>query len=60
LARDRADGGVRPAPGDEIDLAIVDLPGAPDPGVFEFLAALVRELAPLGRPAPAVLSGNLA
>jgi alkanesulfonate monooxygenase SsuD/methylene tetrahydromethanopterin reductase-like flavin-dependent oxidoreductase (luciferase family) len=43
-----------------VDLAIVDLPGAPDPGVFEFLADLVRELAPLGRPAPAVLSGNLA
>jgi F420-dependent oxidoreductase-like protein len=43
-----------------VDLAIVDLPGAPDPGVFAFLADLVRELAPLGRPAPAVLSGNLA
>jgi F420-dependent oxidoreductase-like protein len=38
-----------------IDLAIVDLPDAHDPGVFDFLAELSRELEPLGRPAPRIL-----
>jgi F420-dependent oxidoreductase-like protein len=38
-----------------VDLAIVDLPDAHEPGVFDFLAELVRELEPLGRPAPGVL-----
>jgi F420-dependent oxidoreductase-like protein len=41
-----------------VDLAIVDLPDADDPGTFDFLADLVRELAPIGRPVPAVLSGK--
>src|SRR5580700_2526646 len=40
-----------------VDLAIVDLPDAQDPAVFDFLAGLVRELEPLGRPAPAILGG---
>jgi F420-dependent oxidoreductase-like protein len=43
-----------------IDLALVDLPDAHGPGVFDFLAELVRELEPLGRPTPAVLDGQLA
>jgi alkanesulfonate monooxygenase SsuD/methylene tetrahydromethanopterin reductase-like flavin-dependent oxidoreductase (luciferase family) len=40
-----------------VDLAIVDLPDAQNPAVFDFLAGLVRELEPLGRPAPAILGG---
>jgi hypothetical protein len=32
-----------------VDLAIVDLPNAQDPGVFEFLGRLVSELEPFGR-----------
>ena len=40
-----------------VDLAIVDLPDAQDPRVFDFLGKLVRELEPLGRPAPAILGG---
>jgi hypothetical protein len=40
-----------------VDLAIVDLPDARDPGLFDVLAELVRELEPLGRAAPAVLGG---
>ena len=34
-----------------VDLAIVDLPDPHEPGFFDFLAALIRELAPLGRAA---------
>lgn len=41
-----------------IDLAIVDLPDPREPGVFDFLAKLVEQLAPLGRPAPAALGGT--
>lgn len=41
-----------------VDLAIVDLPDRDDLGIFDFLAALVRELAPLGRPTPALLRGR--
>lgn len=41
-----------------IDLAIVDLPDARACGVFDFLAELVRELKPLGRPAPVTLDGQ--
>jgi hypothetical protein len=41
-----------------VDLAIVDLPAADDPGLFDFLAELVRELEPLGRPLPAIASGQ--
>jgi F420-dependent oxidoreductase-like protein len=40
-----------------VDLAIVDLPDAQDPGVFDFLGKLVGELEPLGRPTPAILGG---
>jgi F420-dependent oxidoreductase-like protein len=40
-----------------VDLAIVDLPDAQNPGVFDFLGELVREIGPLGRPAPAILGG---
>jgi F420-dependent oxidoreductase-like protein len=39
-----------------VDLSIVDLPDPQEPGVFDFLAELVQRLAPLGRPAPAVLA----
>jgi F420-dependent oxidoreductase-like protein len=41
-----------------IDLAIVDLPDPREPSVFDFLAKLVEQLAPLGRPAPAALGGT--
>jgi F420-dependent oxidoreductase-like protein len=41
-----------------VDLAIVDLPDAHDPAVFEFLGQLTREVEPLGRPAPGVLNGR--
>jgi len=41
-----------------IDLAIVDLPDPGEPGVFDLLAKLVEQLAPLGRPAPAALGGT--
>jgi F420-dependent oxidoreductase-like protein len=41
-----------------VDLAIVDLPDAQDPEVFEFLAGLAAAVEPLGRPAPALLSGK--
>ncbi len=41
-----------------VDLAIVDLPDARDPRVFDFLGDLVRELEPLGRAAPGVLGGQ--
>jgi F420-dependent oxidoreductase-like protein len=41
-----------------IDLAIVDLPDPREPGLFDFLAKLVEQLAPLGRPAPAALGGT--
>jgi F420-dependent oxidoreductase-like protein len=41
-----------------VDLAIIDLPDAGDPGLFDFLAGLARELEPLGRPAPATLAGQ--
>jgi F420-dependent oxidoreductase-like protein len=41
-----------------VDLAIVDLPDAADPGVFEFLGELARALEPLGRPAPALITGK--
>jgi F420-dependent oxidoreductase-like protein len=41
-----------------VDLAIVDLPDPRDPGLFEFLADLCRELEPLGRPAPSALGGK--
>jgi F420-dependent oxidoreductase-like protein len=37
-----------------VDLAIVDVP-ATDAGTYDFLAKLVAELEPLGRPAPALL-----
>ena len=40
-----------------VDLAIVDLPDAQNPSVFDFLGELARELEPLGRPAPAILGG---
>lgn len=40
-----------------VDLAIVDLPEH-DPAMFDLLAALAGELAPLGRPAPPVLAGQ--
>jgi F420-dependent oxidoreductase-like protein len=41
-----------------VDLAIVDLPDARDPRVFDFLGDLVRELDPIGRAAPDVLGGQ--
>ncbi len=41
-----------------IDLAIVDLPDPREPGLFDLLAKLVEQLAPLGRPAPAALGGT--
>jgi F420-dependent oxidoreductase-like protein len=41
-----------------VDLAIVDLPDVHDPEIFDFLAALSRELEPLGRPTPGVLAGQ--
>jgi F420-dependent oxidoreductase-like protein len=41
-----------------VDLAIVDLPDAHDPAVFDFLGDLVRELDPLGRPTPKPLLGR--
>jgi F420-dependent oxidoreductase-like protein len=41
-----------------VDLAIVDLPDAADPGLFDFFAGLARELEPLGRPLPAALAGR--
>ena len=40
-----------------VDLAIVDLPDAQNPSVFDFLGELARELEPLGRAAPAILGG---
>lgn len=40
-----------------VDLAIVNLPDPHEPGFFDFVGELVRELAPLGRPAPAILAG---
>jgi F420-dependent oxidoreductase-like protein len=40
-----------------VDLAIVDLPDAGNPGLFDFLAGLARELEPAGRSLPAMLSG---
>ncbi len=43
-----------------IDLAIVDLPDVHEPGLWDFLAELVRRLEPLGRPTPALLQGNRA
>lgn len=43
-----------------VDLAIVDLPGADDPAVFDFLGELVRELEPLGRATPDLLAGRAA
>lgn len=43
-----------------VDLAIVDLPEPHEPGVFDLLAELVEQLAPLGRAAPAPLGGELA
>jgi F420-dependent oxidoreductase-like protein len=41
-----------------VDLAIVDLPDAHEPGLFDFLAELVREIGPLGRPAPDALDAQ--
>jgi F420-dependent oxidoreductase-like protein len=41
-----------------VDLAIVDLPDPREPGLFDLLAKLVEQLAPLGRPAPAALGGT--
>jgi alkanesulfonate monooxygenase SsuD/methylene tetrahydromethanopterin reductase-like flavin-dependent oxidoreductase (luciferase family) len=41
-----------------VDLAIVDLPDARNHADFDFLAALVEEIAPLGRPAPGVLAAR--
>ncbi|MFC7623667.1 LLM class F420-dependent oxidoreductase [Microlunatus sp. GCM10028923] len=38
-----------------VDLAIVDLPDPSDPSTFDYLAKLVEEVAPLGRPTPAQL-----
>lgn len=38
-----------------VDLAILNLPDLADPGVFDHLAKLVEEVAPLGRPTPALL-----
>ncbi|NYE75276.1 LLM class F420-dependent oxidoreductase [Microlunatus parietis] len=38
-----------------VDLAIVDLPDPADPSAFDYLAQLVEEVAPLGRPTPALL-----
>ncbi|PSK92423.1 F420-dependent oxidoreductase-like protein [Haloactinopolyspora alba] len=39
-----------------VDLAIVDLPDPADERVYEFMAELVREVEPMGRPTPAPLS----
>lgn len=39
-----------------VDLAVVDLPDLYDERIFEFLAELVREVEPLGRPTPALLA----
>jgi F420-dependent oxidoreductase-like protein len=41
-----------------VDLAIVDLPDARDPALFDFLGELVRELDTIGRAAPDVLGGK--
>ncbi|HEY3684415.1 MAG TPA: LLM class F420-dependent oxidoreductase [Streptosporangiaceae bacterium] len=41
-----------------VDLAIVDLPDLRNHADFDFLAALVAEIAPLGRPAPGVLAAR--
>lgn len=38
-----------------VDLAIVDLPDPSDLSTFDYLAKLVEEVAPLGRPTPALL-----
>ncbi|WP_298330988.1 LLM class F420-dependent oxidoreductase [Haloactinopolyspora sp.] len=38
-----------------VDLALVDLPSPPDDRVFDYLAELVQQVAPLGRPAPPAL-----
>ncbi|MPZ86346.1 MAG: TIGR03560 family F420-dependent LLM class oxidoreductase [Actinophytocola sp.] len=38
-----------------VDLSIVNLPEVHDPAVFDFLADLVGELEPIGRPTPAPL-----
>lgn len=39
-----------------VDLAIVDLPDTRNAADLDFVAALVEEIAPLGRPAPGVLA----
>ncbi|HLM63162.1 MAG TPA: LLM class F420-dependent oxidoreductase [Acidimicrobiales bacterium] len=38
-----------------IDLALVDVPHAADPGALDLIAELVTAVAPLGRPTPALL-----
>ncbi len=40
-----------------IDLALVDLPDATDEGVFDLLAEVIKQIAPLGRPRPPALAG---
>jgi hypothetical protein len=58
LGGDRDPGRVPARPAALAGLAIVDLTGARDRGVFGILAELARELEPPGRPAPALLRGQ--